>query len=448
MILCLAFSLATSLDVATVGDSTALLRLPASCSLTPQVTNQDPPTTPSPNSPQDPRPTPSPNGLQDVPAVPAGETRPATGEPETDVGGNPAPLPADNAFFLERQLSELGLGKHGIRVFGWTQGNYTASSANDFNTPTAFNDRADYFQLNQNWLEVVKTIDTTKSDVQFGARLGLIVPGYDYKYTRTFDMWETPGDRYGFDTTYMYAELYVPGVGPKGTTFRVGKWGTLIGYEMIEAIATPFVSRSYNFQYNPFTHTGVQATTELNGGLTMYHGVVTGADVFLNDAATPGYVGGLKWTSEGGATSVAANVFVTGQGWDTEESFQHYDSYNLLLQHTITEGWNYVLDATFGRTPDTVDGSEQATWWGLANYLSHALSDKVTLNLRGEVFRDADGLRTGTDGTYVAVTAGLQWMPQDWLYLRPFARFDRNSNGPFEGDDDLVTGGLEFIVRW
>ena len=49
---------------------------------------------------------------------------------------------------------------------------------------------------------------------------------------------------------------------------------------------------------------------------------------------------------------------------------------------------------------------------GLANYLSHPLTDEVTLNLRGEIFRDEDGARTGTEGTYIAVTAGVQWMPR------------------------------------
>jgi hypothetical protein len=401
-------------------------------------------------SQQDPRPV-------NPPPAPAGEVAPRPGEAmpgeEAELGGNPAPIPTTR-YFLERTLGDLGLGRTlddaGIRIYGWTQGNYTFSSANDSNAPTTFNDRADYGQINQNWLEIVRPIDTTRKELQIGGRLGLIVPGYDYKYTRAVDLWETPGDRYGFDSVYMYAEVFVPGLGSRGSTVRIGRWGTTIGYEMIEAIATPFVSRSYNFQYNPFTHTGAQVTTELSDNITMYHGLVTGADVFLDEAATPSYVGGIKWTAQGAGTSIAANVFITGQGFDVSESFQHYDCYNLLLQHTLAEGWNYVLDVTYGRTPDTdpTAGGGSASWVGFANYLSHALNAQWTLNLRGEVFRDEDGLRTGTDGTYVAVTVGAQWMPNEWLMVRPFTRFDHNSNGPFEGDDTLTTGGLEAIVRW
>lgn len=67
-------------------------------------------------------------------------------------------------------------------------------------------------------------------------------------------MWNDQERRHGFDTVYAYAELFVPGVGPRGTTFRAGRWGTTIGYEMIEAVATPFVTRSYNFAANPYAH--------------------------------------------------------------------------------------------------------------------------------------------------------------------------------------------------
>lgn len=382
------------------------------------------------------------------PAAPLGETLPGA---EAELGGNPAPIPTTK-YFLEQTLSGWTGWKNvedlGIRVYGWTQGNVSFSSTNDSNAPTTFNDRADYAQMNQNWLEIVRAVDPSKAEFQVGGRITTILPGYDYKYTLARGMWNHQSDRYGFDTPYVYAELFVPGIGPKGSTVRVGKWGTTIGYEMIEAIATPFVSRSYNFQYNPFTHTGAQVTTELNSNFTMYHGVVTGADVFFDPAATPSYVGGLKWTRDGGKTSVAANVFITGRGFDEQESFQHYDSYNVLLQHQLAEGWNYVLDATYGRAADTAGTSDDTNWLGFANYLSHNLNEQTVLNLRAEWFRDSDGARTGTRGSYVAVTVGAQWSPMEWLMVRPFLRFDRNSNGPFEGDDDMFSGGLEAVLRW
>ncbi|MFO1029707.1 MAG: outer membrane beta-barrel protein [Planctomycetota bacterium] len=397
--------------------------------------------------PQDPQPLPAPAGETAKPNAGTGV--------ESEMGGNPEPVPTDR-YLLERLLAEtpIGpvLGDAGIRIYGWTQGSYTASSTDRSNAPTVFNDRADEVVFGQNWTEIVRPIDPSRAELQLGGRVALILPGYDYKYTLARGMWNDQERRHGFDTVYAYAELFVPGVGPRGTTFRAGRWGTTIGYEMIEAVATPFVTRSYNFAANPYTHTGVQATTELSATVVMYHGIVTGADVFLDPAATFSYVGGVKWTAEDGSRSAAVNVFLTGEGFDARESFQHYNSYNLLLTQTVAEGWTYVLDATLGRAPDTdpagTVGGGSASWYGLANYLSHQVREQLTLNLRGEFFHDDDGLRTGTAGDFVGLSAGLQWESTPWLWLRPFARFDHCGKGPFEGDEDLWSGGLEVIARW
>jgi hypothetical protein len=111
---------------------------------------------------------------QDPPPAPAGETAtpvPAPGS-EADLGGNPEPVPTTR-FLLEDLLYAAGLGKPlgdaGLRIYGWTQGSYTTSSTNESNAPTLFNDRADYSAMGQNWLEIVRSIDTTKSELQVAA---------------------------------------------------------------------------------------------------------------------------------------------------------------------------------------------------------------------------------------------------------------------------------------
>ena len=388
--------------------------------------------------------------------APAGETRPApAAEVDLEMGGNPEPVPTSR-YLLEQLLLDTGIGTAlddaGVRVYGWTQGSYTASSTRASNAPTVFNDRDDEFVLGQNWIEIVRPIDPTRNEFQLGGRVALIAPGYDYKYTLARGLWNGQNSRHGFDSVYAYAEAFVPGVGPNGTTFRVGRWATSIGWEMIEAVATPFVTRSYNFTANPYTHTGIQATTELSRSVVMYHGLVTGADVAFDPAATLGYVGGIKWTATDGADTVAANVFVTGEGFDDRESFQHYDSYNVVWTHVLTDDWTCTFDATLGRAPDTdplgVAAGRAAQWYGVAGYLAHPLVDHLTLNLRGECFRDDDGVRTGTAGNYLAVTVGVQYEPTPWLWLRPFARYDDGGDAAFEADGHMFSGGLEAIARW
>ena len=43
---------------------------------------------------------------------------------------------------------------------------------------------------------------------------------------------------------------------------------------------------------------------------------------------------------------------------------------------------------------------------------------------RAEVWRDAQGVRTGYADTFYEQTLGLIYKPVDWLWIRPTVRFD------------------------
>ncbi len=382
---------------------------------------------------------PAPAAAAEAPAAPAEEP----------------PAPATK-YLAEKLLEGTPFGQllsdNGIKMFGWTQMNYTGSSAKRSHGPITFNDRANFFQMNQNWLEFNKAIDTSKNEVQYGFRVSTILPGYDYKYTLARGLIGGQTGQYGFDVPYGYGEVFLPGIGAKGTTIAVGRVPTGHSYEVIDAVSTPFVSRSYGFQYNPFTHTGVRATSQIGDDFTIYNGVVTGADVFIDPAATASYIGGIKWAPAKGKTSIGFNVFFTGQGYNINEAFQHYNAYNLQISHKFTDKFTYVLDGTASNAissdPNGPAAGRAASWFSFINYFLYQVNDKVASNLRVELFEDSQGIRTGTKGTYFATTYGLNWTPKDWLIVRPFARYDNNKNGPFEGKNNLYTGGMELIFRW
>ncbi len=396
--------------------------------------------------------------LPPVVVSPAPMDVPAT-TPVEQEGSRPpipdAPAPATK-YLAEKLLEGTAFGQlladRGIKVSGWTQMNYTGSSARRSNAPITFNDRANFFQMNQNWVDISKNVDTSKNEFQTGFKVATIVPGYDYKYTLARGFLNNQSGQYGFDIPYLYGEAFLPGFGPKGTVLRAGRWGTSCGYETIDAISSPFVSRSYNFQYNPFTHTGVQATSQISDDVTIYNGIVTGADVTIDPAATASYIGGIKWAPKDGKTSVVFNTFFTGQGFNRAENFQHFNTYNLIFTHKFTDKFTYVMDGTVSNTissdPTGPANGRAASWYGSANYFIYAINDKVTSNLRVELFEDSQGIRTGTKGTYFESTYGLNWTPKDWLIVRPFVRYDHNKNGPFEGKNNLYTGGMELILRY
>jgi hypothetical protein len=391
-----------------------------------------------------------------APAAPVPVEAPAAEAPAEE------PEPEATKYFVQKLLEGSRFGQvledRGVVISGWGAMNYTASSTSRFNNPITFNDHANAFQLNQVWLQAVKSIDTSKKEVQFGYNASIFY-GQDYRFTlpRGFLQEQVQDARqFGYDLVYHYGELYTPNLGAEGTTFRVGRWGTLIGYEVIDAPNSPSVTKSYNFQYNPFTHTGAMATTGLSEEVTIYNGVVTGSDVWIDPAARATYVGGIKYTPKEGKGSIALNTVIGPNRYLGRENFVHFNSYNLLVTYNVNDCLTYVMDATFSHADKfpagfgtVADPGTSAHWYGVANYFIRKHTDKLTTTLRAECFVDEKGVRTGFEGLYTEVTAIAAYTPKDWLILRPFVRYDYNADSrPFEGDRDLFTGGIEAIIRW
>jgi Putative beta-barrel porin-2, OmpL-like. bbp2 len=391
--------------------------------------------------------------------APAAVPAPAISMPEPPKGCDTCPPAEEEAtpkekFLLEKLLSHScaakTLGEKGWTIYGWTQGSYNASSASGTNLPVPFIDRANEFVMNQNWLHIEKAIDTSKKEYQWGMATDLILPGTDGRFTLArgmFDGQNRRGELYPFDLYQAYVDVFSPNVGSQGTTFRLGKFNTFLEYEVVQGISNPFISRSYLFQYNPFTHTGGLAITPLNDNWTVSNGLVLGNDNFIDPTARLTYVGQVKWAPKDGKSTVALGTSVTNPRFNEAENFAYYNVYNFQFTHKLTDKATYVLDASYSHM-DKIPNVGSADWYGFVNYLLYQATDKVAWNNRFEMFNDSKGVRTGTEGLYTAVTTGLTWKPTPWLYIMPEVRYDYAVGRPFEGDHDLFTAAIGAIVRW
>jgi hypothetical protein len=370
--------------------------------------------------------------------------------------------PERTKYLLERSLAETRLGRlfedRGIVVYGWTGMSYNLSTASGSNLPVTFDDRANEFLLNQNWLHAEKTIDTAKKEFQLGWVTDWILPGSDARFTIARGLWDDQLTRndgrpilYPIDPVQFYLQAWLPNLGPQGTKVIAGRFVTHVGYELIQQVDTPFVSKSYLFQYDPFTHTGVWATTQLSDDWSVGNGLATGIDTFL-DAPTNRltYLGQLRWAPKDGDSAVAFNVVLTQPKFIPSENFTLYNCFNVVATHKFTDKLSWALDATYSYEEDApVPGSGFADWYGAANYLIYSHTDTVASTLRAEVFNDSTGVRTGFEGLYTEVTYGVAWKPCPGLLLRPSVRYDYNGyTRPFEGDHHLWTAVMEAVIRW
>ncbi len=363
-------------------------------------------------------------------------------------------------YFLEKSLAETRLGdilkSRGITVYGWTEMSYNASTASKTNAPVFMIDRANQFLLNQNYLVVEKTLDTSKKEFQLGWRTDWVLPGSDARTSVPRGLWDdqlrkgTNGNPilYPIDPYQFYGQAYLPELGGEGTTVKVGRFATHCEYEVFQGVDRPFVSMSYLFQYNPFTHTGVWAVTQLNDTWSVGNGLVLGNDNFIDPANRATYLGQIKWAPKDGKTTAMFNVVVTNPQFDAKEAFAFYNVYNFQLTHKFSDKLNYVLDAAYSHVQGVPDIGN-TNWYGAANYLFYAHNDKLTSILRAEVFEDTSGFRTGFKGLYTEVTYGVSYKPYNSLMIRPSVRYDNNSQSQvWEGSQNLFTAALDIIVRW
>jgi hypothetical protein len=340
-----------------------------------------------------------------------------------------------------------------VQVLGWTDSAFTASSDHADQLPMGFNYRANEFHVQQHWLRIDRPVDQTTRTPTFGFRLDTLV-GIDYRFTIArglFDsqLTDNQGEpaTYGVDPVQFYAEAYLPGVA-RGTDVKLGRFFAQFGYESIDTTQNPFVSRSYLFIYNPFTHTGLLTTTKLSDAWSVQNGIVTGSDVFIDPASNPTYLGSLKWAPPSGRASVLFSTILGKGRFDRQENFHNPEIFDAVFTYKLTSRLNYTLDALYGFTTNVPD-TGFANWFSLANYLSWTLAPRLTANARLEFFDDVQGQRTNFKGLYTATTVGLTFKPTKAVSLRPELRSDYNAESrPFEDRHGVFTAAFDVLVRW
>ncbi len=137
------------------------------------------------------------------------------------------------------------------------------------------------------------------------------------------------------------------------------KWGhfyTIIGYEVVPDIGNFFYTHAYTMQYGePFTHTGVLASRNINDNWAWNAGIVAGWNDFtLQDgvnfsAALPTRIRTTAaWRSHRSGNNSTVNL--PGVGPDANRTM-----YSLVWTRNLTSRWTYVLQHDLGVQQDAAD---------------------------------------------------------------------------------------------
>lgn len=407
-----------------------------------------------------------------------------------------------------------------IEFGGWINAGATfnPSQIDGYNGPVIFNDQANKFQLNQFNVFMQRPVVSTGEAWDVGGRFDFLF-GTDAIFTQAFGVppfdvntgeplsrsnWDldlccSSTRTYGIALPQAYLETYAP-IG-NGINIKLGHFYTPTGFETVPAPNNFFYSRAYTLNIGePFTHTGFLVNYSLNENWLIMGGGITGSAMggwdggWDKELGNWGGIGGFTWTSDNHATT----FHLSGTYSETStHSSEPWGFYNIVLQHKITPKTLLVLHHVYGHAGGVLLNNlkytnvvKDAEWYSLIMHLYYDLTDNLSVGIRGEWYRDADGFRnpspfriaaatnmvdgraasfagdinsvTVTPADYYAVTVGMNWkvakaLKLKWdalrkLNIRPNIRYDRAdaykapAYRPFAGNKDQILFSLDFLL--
>ena len=375
----------------------------------------------------------------------------------TGTGGDVAPRRP-----LMSLLDRAGLGStldnYGLELHGHVEVGYTwnfDNPATDQNAFRVFDFEHDEFVLNQIDLTLEKRVNWRANKWDVGGAMEWIYGG-DAGFIHAngiFDWYDGPRNPENqFDPTQFYVDIAIPVL--NGSRLRLGKFVNLVGFESINPTTDfiGFYSRSFVFGSGyPFTHLGALFTTDVAPGVTVTAGVTRGDEQGFkdnNDALS--FLGSVNWQINKRMALYLANS--TGPEQPDNNS-DYRSTWDATFYWQPTDQCRFLANAYFLYDAAGAADGDSGYLYSLAVLGSYQISREATFKVRGEYFRDEDGLRTPAGTSLYEVTVGLDLIPfggDEWgrnLLIRPEFRFDFSDDDVFNGDDKQYTAGVDVIVK-
>lgn len=166
--------------------------------------------------------------------------------------------------------------------------------------------------------------------------------------------------------------------------FTLGKWGTHVGYELVDAYLNRNYSMAYMFSYGPFFHTGIKADFAFDSFGFMI-GIANPTDYLSASFERKFLIGQVSAATENGRLKGYLNY--VGGKYENDMSVNQID---LVLNGAVSDQFSIGYNGTIQMLKP--EGGESESWWGSALYLNYDPVKMFGLTLRGEYFDDDKGV--------------------------------------------------------
>lgn len=401
--------------------------------------------------------------------------------PSTEYLGPTLGVPnTDPVFPMTKELWKTfpQLEKNDIRIYGWLNPSYNASSSQNSNIPLSYTIVPNQVELEQLIVRLERQPNTVQMDhIDWGFRVSNLY-GIDYRYTIAQGIISNQllqnNQLYGYDPVEMFIQLYLPTIA-QGMVLTIGRY---ISPPDIEAQLSPqnyLLTHSLMFTFDAYTMTGVNAAVKFNDQWSILLGLNAGDDVaFWNGAAhIPTGQGLVRWVSKSNNNSLWGGITSVNNGF-FKDNHDNLQEFNLTWSHrftpeffTLTEAYYlYQYDAVLGGTCNfgpvkrfgggggcgaPIPGKSPV--WGAVNYTMHKLTDKRFLTFRSDWLYDVKGERSGFATQYYSFTLGITQQFNELVEFRPEVRYESafgSQATPYDNGTQRhqTTFGIDMIGRF
>ena len=229
---------------------------------------------------------------------------------------------------------------------------------------------------------------------------------------------------------------FVSYVAPVGNGLKIdfGKFATHVGAEVMDGYDgwNYTFSRSFAFNFGPFTHTGLRLGYTVNNMISLLGIIANGKDNQTDDNDAKGLGAQVALTPMDNL-AIYLNYFGSPevQPGDADNSDDYQNFYDVVVDFAINESLSLNGNFVYGSEDNALGVGLNANWWGTSWILRNDFNNWFSVNLRYEHFDDEDGFRSGTAQELDAITITPEVRVNNNMVVRAEYRHDDSDATPF-----------------
>ncbi len=255
----------------------------------------------------------------------------------------------------------------------------------------------------------------------------------------------------GFLSLSNVKQLYVTYAPSSKVKFTMGKFGTHVGYELLDAPLNRNYSMSYMFTNGPFFHTGLKMDVTA-GPVGFMLGVANYTDQSTATISTKSLLAQISGASSNGNFKAFLN-YVGSYGSKSKSipgGLESLSQFDLVVTAVVNSKFNIGVNGTIQDRNNGVSATS-GSWKGAALYLNVDPTATVGLTLRSEYISDSKMIYFSTKNIFAnTLSLNLKAGP---LTIIPELRFESAQSGFYlksngSSSKSTATGLLAAIYKF